>query len=215
MRRIRSSLRCGERPEIEEYLVRARFVDRGKLLADLLEIELEMRTASGEDFALADYRNRFIDYLQSVESVYSRIVRRRRLGDYELLEELGRGGMGVVYRGRHVLLGQVVAVKVLPTHILENPQALARFKREMQSLGSLSHRNVVRAYNAGEADGIYFLVMEFVDGTDLHRLVRRRIESGRGPLGVAPRAKQFAKRHLDSAMPTSKGWCIAISSPRT
>ena len=176
--------RTGERPEIEAYLVRARFADRDKLLADLLEIELEIRAAGGEEFALADYQNRFADYLQSVESVYSRIVGRRRLGDYELLEELGRGGMGVVYRGRHVLLGQIVALKVLPSHLLDKPEAFARFKREMQSLGSLSHRNVVRAYNAGEAEGVYFLVMEYVDGMDLHRLVRSRVERGQGPLGA-------------------------------
>jgi serine/threonine protein kinase len=177
-------LRAGERPEIEEYLARVRFTDRGKLLAELLEVELEMRAVGGEDSALDDYRNRFVDHLQVVESVYGRIVGRRRLGDYELLEELGRGGMGVVYRGRHVLLGQIVALKVLPSHLLEKPEALARFKREMQSLGSLSHPNVVRAYNAGEADGVYFLVMEYVDGMDLHRLVRSRIERGQGPLGV-------------------------------
>jgi serine/threonine protein kinase len=175
---------AGERPEIEEYLDRARSADRGKLFADLLEIELEMRVKGGDDFALADYQNRFVDYLQSVDSIYNRIVGRRRLGDYELLEELGCGGMGVVYRGRHVLLGQIVALKVLPSHVLDNPEALARFKREMKSLGRLSHRNVVRAYNAGEADGVYFLVMEYVDGMDLHRLVRSRIESGQGPLGV-------------------------------
>ncbi len=176
--------RAGERPEIEEYLVRVRFADRGKLLAELLEIELEMRAVGGLGSALADYRNRFVDHLQVVEAVYARIVGRRRLGDYELFEELGRGGMGVVYRGRHVLLSQIVALKVLPSDLLEKPEALSRFKREMQSLGSLSHPNVVRAYNAGEADGVYFLVMEYVDGMDLQRLVRGRIQRGQGPLAV-------------------------------
>ena len=60
--------RTGERPEIEEYLVRARFADRGKLLADLLEIELEMRAAGSEEFVVAEYRNRFVDYLSERRS---------------------------------------------------------------------------------------------------------------------------------------------------
>ena len=87
----------------------------------------------------------------------------------------------------------------------------------MQSLGVLLIVTSVRAYNAGEADGVYFLVMEYVDGIDLHRLVRspdRRAAEDR--LRVALLAKQFAKRPpSDSAMPTSRDWCIAISSPPT
>ena len=84
-----------------------------------------------------------------VESVFRRTVKTRRLGDYELLEELGRGGMGVVYKARQIYLNQTVALKILPHRYLDDPQAVSRFRREMQSIGGLDHPNIVRAYNAG------------------------------------------------------------------
>ncbi len=93
--------------------------------------------------------------------------------DYELLAPLGRGGMGVVYRARHTRLDRPVAVKVLPAERMRQPQALARFHREMKALGNLDHPHVVRAYDAGEADGKHFLVMELIDGVDLGTLAER------------------------------------------
>ncbi len=119
-----------------------------------------------------------------------------RLGDYELLEELGQGGMGVVYRARHVLLGQTVAVKVLPDRYLDDPQAVARFRREMQSIGALDHPNIVRAFNAGEAAGMHFLVMEYVDGLTLQRLLADRMEREQGPLGVGAACEVISQAAL-------------------
>lgn len=103
-----------------------------------------------------------------------------RLGQYEIQEQIGRGGMGTVYRGRHLRLKRPVAIKVLPGDRMRNPGAVARFQRETEAVGRLDHPNLVRAYDAGEADGQHFLVMEFLDGTDLTRLVRQS-----GPLPVA------------------------------
>lgn len=96
-----------------------------------------------------------------------------RVGSYEILEELRRGGMGVVYRARHTRLGRVVALKVLPPAQFRDPRAVARFRREMQSAGAIDHPNVVRVSDAGEAGGVHYLAMEFIDGDDLDRLVRR------------------------------------------
>lgn len=106
--------------------------------------------------------------------------RPRQLGQYQLLERLGRGGMGVVYKARHARLKRLVAVKVIAHHRLPDPQAVARFYREMEAVGRLSHQNIVQAHDAGEADGHHFLAMEFVDGRNLSQLVR----SG-GPFPVA------------------------------
>ncbi len=92
--------------------------------------------------------------------------------------------MGVVYRARQVFLNQIVAIKVLPEHHLDNPLATARFRSEMQSIGGLDHPNIVRAYNAGEAGGRHFLVTEYVDGIDLERLVTKRLGRSQGPLDV-------------------------------
>jgi formylglycine-generating enzyme required for sulfatase activity/WD40 repeat protein/serine/threonine protein kinase len=102
-----------------------------------------------------------------------------RIGPYELLEKLGEGGMGAVYKALHSSLEKVVALKVLPRDRL-TPQAISRFKREMKAVGKLDHPNIVRATDAGEADGDHFLVMEFVEGVDLAELLRRV-----GPLPAA------------------------------
>ncbi|NOY42555.1 MAG: protein kinase [Planctomycetes bacterium] len=103
-----------------------------------------------------------------------------RLGTYELLEEIGRGGTGVVYRARHTRLKTIVAVKVLPAEALMRPDTLARFDREMAAIGGLDHLHIVRATDAGEDDGQHFLVMEYVEGGDLAALVARQ-----GPLPIA------------------------------
>jgi serine/threonine protein kinase len=96
-----------------------------------------------------------------------------RLGNYVLLEELGRGGMGVVYKARHDLLGQVVALKVLPADRGGDAQWLARFHREIKALGALQHLNVATARDAGEAAGKCYLVMEYVPGQNLAEVLRR------------------------------------------
>ncbi len=175
---------AGSRPEIEAFLARAAASGRDKLLEGLLEIELENRARAGESFSLAQYQDRFPADGARVEAIFRRVVKVRRLGDYELLEELGKGGMGVVYRARQLLLNRIDAVKVLPDRFLDAPTALARFRREMQSIGGLDHPNVVRAYYASEANGIHFLVMEYVDGLNLQVLVIDRLEKKVGPLSV-------------------------------
>jgi len=103
-----------------------------------------------------------------------------RLGQYEIVEQIGRGGMGTVYNAVHTRLKRPVAIKVLSAGRLQDPQAIARFQREMEAVGRLDHPNLVRAHDAGEVDGQHFLVMEFLDGTDLTKLVRQG-----GPLPVA------------------------------
>jgi hypothetical protein len=105
-----------------------------------------------------------------------------RLGQYQLFERVGRGGMGAVYRALHTRLKKWVALKVLPPERVADARHVARFEREMEAVGMLDHRHVVRATDAGEAEGVHYLVMELVDGIDLHRLVRLR---GPLPLGDA------------------------------
>jgi serine/threonine protein kinase len=102
------------------------------------------------------------------------------LGNYELLEELGRGGMGVVYKARHVLLGRLVALKVLPAKRLSDPEAVERFLREMKAQGGLQHPNLVTARAADATAVQYYLVLELVEGQDLATIVRRQ-----GPLSIA------------------------------
>jgi tetratricopeptide (TPR) repeat protein len=97
-----------------------------------------------------------------------------RNGRYEILGELGRGGMGIVYKARDTVLDRVVAYKVLPDALKENPQALKNFLREAKSAAQLNHPNIVTVYDAGEQDGRYYIAMEYVDGTTLKEILRRR-----------------------------------------
>lgn len=101
------------------------------------------------------------------------------VGTYLILDRLGSGGMGVVYRARHRMLDRIVAVKVLSPEVTKSRNAVARFKREAEASARLSHPNIVAAYDALEANGLHFLVMEYVEGCDLASLVKRQ-----GPLSV-------------------------------
>ncbi len=102
------------------------------------------------------------------------------VGSYVLLERLGEGGMGTVYKARNWKLGRVVALKLIRPDRLANPDAVRRFRREVQAAAALAHPNIVHAYDADEIGGTHLLVMECVEGaTDLARLVAKK-----GPLPV-------------------------------
>lgn len=102
------------------------------------------------------------------------------LGDYDIIEHIGRGGMGSVYRAVHRRMDRMVALKVLRPEIRDDPRLRLRFEREMRVAARLSHPNIVQAYDARVDDGLYYLIMEFVDGSNLDVLVKRD-----GPLSVA------------------------------
>ncbi len=94
------------------------------------------------------------------------------LGPYRILDSLGRGGMGHVFKGEHAMLGRVEAVKVLPKD-KSTPEAIESFQREIRAQAQLDHPNLVRLSYAGQDGDTYFFVTECVDGTDLRRLVRK------------------------------------------
>jgi serine/threonine-protein kinase len=95
------------------------------------------------------------------------------LGQYVLLERLGEGGMGHVFKARHHGLGRVVALKLIRKDRLTSTDAVRRFRHEIQAAARLCHPNVVQAYDADEINGQHFYIMEYVPGTDLAKLVRR------------------------------------------
>jgi serine/threonine protein kinase len=105
------------------------------------------------------------------------------LNQYKILERIGRGRMAGVYRAVHTL-GQVVAIKVLPPSRARDPQLLARFQREARLALRLAHPNIVQAYQVGEADGLTYLVMEYLEGETLDEVLQRR---GRLPPAEAVR----------------------------
>ncbi len=94
-------------------------------------------------------------------------------GKYRLLERLGAGGMGAVYLCEHILMGRRVALKVLPIAQAEDPASLARFYREAKAVARLDHPNIVRAHDIDHEDKLHFLVLEFIDGVNLHDFVKK------------------------------------------
>ncbi|MBX3412739.1 MAG: serine/threonine protein kinase [Pirellulales bacterium] len=97
---------------------------------------------------------------------------RFHLGPYLILDSIGQGGMGQVFRAEHLVMGRMVAVKVLPRH-KSTPEAVASFQREIRAQAQLDHENLVRALDAGHDGNVHYLVTEYVPGTDLRRLIRR------------------------------------------
>ena len=88
-------------------------------------------------------------------------------------ERIGCGGFGVVFRAEHRRMQRPAALKLLDGHLARSPEAVALFEREMIHAGALDHPGIVRAYDAGERDGHWFLMMELIDGEDCGTLVRR------------------------------------------
>jgi len=115
------------------------------------------------------------------------------LGEYEILDQLGKGGMGVVFKARHRRMERVVALKTLPPQAMKDPESVQRFYREVKAAARLIHPNIVTAYDAGEQHGIHYLVMEYVDGQDLASLVK---EHGPMPLEEALECVLQAARGL-------------------
>jgi serine/threonine protein kinase/tetratricopeptide (TPR) repeat protein len=97
-------------------------------------------------------------------------------GRYEILRLLGEGGMGSVYQARDVELDRLVALKVIRADLAGNPAMLQRFKQELILASQVTHKNVVRIYDLGEAEGIRFITMEFVDGEDLRTLLKQQLK---------------------------------------
>jgi serine/threonine-protein kinase len=114
------------------------------------------------------------------------------LGNYVILDKIGAGGMGQVFKAEHRRMKRLVAVKVLPKKALANPEVFKRFQREVEAAAKLTHPNIVAAFDADEFEGIHFLVMEFVDGIDLARDVKQN-----GPMPI--------EKSLDCVLQAARG----------
>ena len=126
------------------------------------------------------------------------------IGRFVVLEKLGAGGMGVVFKAEQRTLRRVVALKISPPSITREPEAVTRFHREAEAAAKLDHPNLVRAIDADEAGGMHFLVMEYVEGRDLSRMVRERgpLATARAGAAVIPAARGVAAAHTCADHPS-------------
>jgi serine/threonine protein kinase len=108
----------------------------------------------------------------------------KTIGNYEILEEIGRGGMAVVYRAYQPSLNRYVAIKVLPPQFSLDQQFVQRFQREARAAASLRHPNIVVIHDVGQQEGLYYIVMEYLEGRTLKQLVEQE-----GPLAPARAAR--------------------------
>src|SRR5256885_2075086 len=106
-----------------------------------------------------------------------------RLGPYEILQRIGAGGMGEVYKARDTRLDRTIAIKVLPTHLAQRPDLRERFEREARAVSSLNHPHICTLYDVGQHEGADFLVMEYLEGETLEA----RLSKGPLPLEQALR----------------------------
>src|SRR6267154_5681108 len=117
-------------------------------------------------------------------------------GRYEILQLLGRGGMGAVYKARDTELDRIVALKLIRPELAKNPEILRRFKQELILARQVTHKNVIRIFDLGQSDGIKFISMDFVEGRDLRHLL---LESGKLAPQEAARIMLQICRALEAA----------------
>ena len=133
----------------------------------------EQKPQNGEDLAKMLVKYRKLTKFQA-QAVYQGKTKGLILGNYLVLDKIGQGGMGQVYKAQHRRMKRVVALKMLPSVVAKDPQAVQRFQREVVAAAKLSHPNIVTAYDADQTGDMHFLVMEYVEGKDLAALVRER-----------------------------------------
>lgn len=165
-----------EKPKIEQFLDllrRSSLVDKNALQRALHALK---KTASAEEFGDTDFvANHLVETGMITRWQADKLLEGRHkgflLGKYKLLDHLGTGGMSSVYLAEHLLMQRRVAIKVLPKDRVEDSSYLARFHREAQAAAALDHRNIVRAYDVDNEGNLHYLVMEYVEGRDLQRIV--------------------------------------------
>jgi WD40 repeat protein/serine/threonine protein kinase len=207
--RFERAWKNGERPRIEEFLIKVPETQWPALLQELMRVESELRRRAGETPSADEYRQRFPEHESVVTAVFepgraasATVDEAESAGstratsasspsdsplppelanhpDYEILGELGHGGMGVVYLAHNRILGRDEVLKVMDQQFVEVPGLLDRFQREIRAVAKLRHPNIVSAYTAFRCGRHLVFAMEYAEGLDLRRMVKAK-----GPMPV-------------------------------
>lgn len=192
--------RTDQPPSIESVLQgESSPAERDVLLAELIVLDIDYRRRLGEAPTEQDYIDRFPEEVQVIRDALKEGDKRvgafepptiERLGElfpsFQILEFIGAGGMGAVYKARQEGLDRVVALKILPEEFGHDVKFALRFTREARTLAKLSHPNIVSVYEFGNVDDTYYFLMEYVDGSTLRDVVRARQLAPEHALAVVP-----------------------------
>jgi WD40 repeat protein/serine/threonine protein kinase len=188
------AFRQGKHPSVEEFA--RRYPEHAEEIRDILPALVLMEKAKSPDDTSNQRRQ---------ARAQAAAAPLQQLGDYQILREIGRGGMGVVYEAQQLSLGRHVAIKVLPSHALLDPRQLGRFQREARSAAKLHHTNIVPVFGVGEQDGLHYYVMQFIPGLGLDVILDelRHLRQPRGKqaptLADAPGRTTLGRRTVSAA----------------
>ena len=171
--------------------------DSGILAGDTLQDFLPPKASpqNAEDLACELVLHKKLTKFQAAE-VYRGKGKSLVLGNYTILDKIGAGGMGQVFKAEHRRMHRIVAIKMLPTGMMQNAAVVARFEREVTAAAKLNHPNIVTAFDADNANGVHLLIMEYVEGNDLAAIVKK---TGTFPVEQAVNCILQAARGLEAA----------------
>ncbi|MBA4192176.1 MAG: hypothetical protein C0467_29725 [Planctomycetaceae bacterium] len=159
--------------ELLDLIQRSGVADEGKLRSYIQKLTDASGVPSDpQKFAGVLVRDGVLTYFQAEQLLQGK-YKRFTIGKYKVLEKLGAGGMAQVFLCEHKMMRRRVAIKVLPTAKADDPSSLERFYREARAVAAVDHPNIVRAYDIDQDENLHFLVMEYVDGTNLQDLVKK------------------------------------------
>jgi serine/threonine protein kinase len=186
-------MRRGEQPSIDEYV--SRFPQYADVLRSVLQpIEAVERVSS----------------IQAAQNAVQSMRPPKQLGDFRVVRELGRGGMGIVYEAVQKSLNRRVALKVINALISDSSQNQARFQREAESVAGLHHTNIVQVYGSGQDQGVHYYAMQLIDGVPLDQLIDCLIH--RSQATVSLDADRFTSAHAVHLLMSSSKMRIAATA---
>jgi WD40 repeat protein len=198
-----------QKSRIERFLARVEEGQRARLVEELVAVECELRAERGQSTDRGAYRERFLQWGDAVDRAFDwwagteegssppHTARPERLGDYRIVREIGRGGMGVVYEAVQESLDRRVAIKTLAAHWANHPDLIRRFRREARAAASLHHTNIVEVHGAGEQHGLCYYAMQLVEGRPLSRLSQERAAP---PAGAGGKTSPGPARYTEIAV---------------